>query len=50
MYNLYPPNQKATTCCEAKKSTFGNKLLAVRHGDVGFIKVGEQFTTPFSES
>jgi hypothetical protein len=50
VYHLYPPNQKAKTCTEAKRSTFADKPLAVRHGDVGFIKVGEHFTIPFSET
>ena len=50
IYHLYPPNQKAKTCSQAKASTFNNQPLAIRHGDVGFVKVGEQYTTPFSET
>jgi len=51
MYHLYPPDQKAKTCSQAKKSTFGNKSLAYRHGDVGFFKVGDnKITVPFSET
>jgi hypothetical protein len=36
MYHLYPPNQKAITCFEAKASTFG--------------MTAESFKQPFSES
>jgi hypothetical protein len=50
VYHLYPPNQRAVTCAEAKQSTFANKPIAIRHGDVAMLKVGENYTTPFSES
>ena len=52
IYHLYPPNQKAKTCLEAKISTFDNKPLAYRHGDVGLLKVGAKgkITVPFSET
>ena len=50
MYHLYPPKQKSKTCIEAKESTFNNEKLAVRHGDVGFIKLNELYKTPFSET
>ena len=52
MYHLYPPNQKAKTCLEAKNSTFDNKPLAYRHGDVGLLKVDAtgKITVPFSET
>lgn len=50
MYHIYPPTQKAKNCFEAKASTFDNKPIAVRHGDVGFVKVGNKFIIPFSET
>ena len=50
IYHLYPPNQNSKTCSEAKVSTFADKPIAVRHGDAGFLKVGEAFSVPFSES
>ena len=37
LYHLYPPNQKAKTCLEAKESTFHDKKLSYRHGDVGLF-------------
>ena len=51
IYHLYPPNQKAKTCFEAKASTFDNKLLSYRHGDIGLFNINEgKITVPFSES
>ena len=52
MYHLYPPNQKAKTCAEAKISTFANKPLSYRHGDVGLFQVDAKgnITVPFSET
>ena len=50
VYHLYPPNQKAKTCFEAKASTFRNKPIAFRHGDVALYNVGEKITVPFSET
>jgi hypothetical protein len=52
MYHLYPPNQKVKDCFEAKASTFGNKKIAYRHGDVGLFKVGSEgeVILPFSET
>lgn len=50
VYHLYPPNLKAKTCTEAKKSTFWDKPIAIRQGDVGLIRVGEYYTIPFSET
>ena len=50
-FHLYPPNQKAKTCFEAKASTFKNKPIAYRHGDVSLLKVdGGRITVPFSET
>ena len=51
IYHLYPPNQKAKDCFEAKASTF-KKPIAYRHGDVGMFKVGSEgkITLPFSET
>jgi hypothetical protein len=49
-FHLYPPDQNAKTCSKAKESTFKNKNLAYRHGDVGLIKNGEKTTIPFSET
>lgn len=34
VYYIYPPNQSAKTCSEAKESTF-TKKIKYRHGDVG---------------
>ena len=39
MYHLYPPNQKSKNCYEAKSSTFRDKPIAYRHGDVGLLRV-----------
>lgn len=51
VFHMYPVNQKAQTCFEAKGSTFNNKLIAYRHGDVALFKVdGEKITVPFSET
>jgi hypothetical protein len=52
VYHLYPPNQNAKTCFEAKASTFGNKAIVYRHGDVGLFKVGSdgKMILPFSET
>jgi len=37
IYHMYPPNQEAKTCSEAKESTFSKKIT-YRHGDVGIAK------------
>jgi hypothetical protein len=51
MYHLYPPNQKSKTCTEAKSSTFNNRQLFARHGDVGIFKVDcGKISIPFSET
>jgi hypothetical protein len=50
MYHLYPPNQKAKTCFEAKASTFSNKPIKFRHGDCAFIEVGKLYEYPICES
>jgi hypothetical protein len=39
MYHIYPPNQKAKDCFEAKKSTFGDAAITYRHGDVGLASI-----------
>ncbi|MBU6431612.1 hypothetical protein KGQ29_04570 [Patescibacteria group bacterium] len=39
MYHIYPPDQSATTCEKAKASTFGNKKLSLRQGDVGLMNI-----------
>ena len=39
MYHLYPPNQKAKTCFEAKASTFSDRKLIARQGDVGIVSL-----------
>jgi len=49
-FHLYPPDQSVKDCWAAKKSTFGNKPIAYRHGDVGLVKVGDKITIPFSET
>ena len=51
MYHLYPPNQNAITCIEAKKSTFENKNLTYRQGDVGLVNLNDlQIAYPLSET
>ncbi|MBU6392499.1 MAG: hypothetical protein KGQ83_09705 [Planctomycetes bacterium] len=39
MYHLYPPDQSAVTCEKAKASTFGDKTLSLRQGDVGLMNL-----------
>lgn len=45
MYHIYPPNQKAKTCSEAKSSTFSNKKLSLRQGDVGLMNLKDFIIT-----
>ena len=41
MYHLYPPNQSAKTCMEAKRSTFGDNPIMYRHGDIALVNVND---------
>lgn len=50
MYHLYPPNQDAKTCFEAKASTFSDKPISYRHGDASLLNINEFCEFPFSES
>lgn len=50
VFHLYPPNQKSKTCFEAKTSSFEDKPVFVRHGDVALVKIGEKYLVPFSET
>lgn len=45
MYHLYPPNQKSKTCTEAKASTFSDKKLSLRQGDVGLMNIKDLIIT-----
>jgi hypothetical protein len=50
IYHLYPPNQKAKNCFEAKASTFRNKPIKIRHGDVALVEIGKVYNAPIHES
>jgi hypothetical protein len=50
VYHLYPPNQKAKDCWEAKKSTFRNQPIKYRHGDAALVEIGKAFNAPIHES
>jgi hypothetical protein len=50
VYNIYPPNQKCKNVWEAKASTFSNKPIKYRHGDVALLDVNKKFEKPLIES
>lgn len=50
VYYVEPPNQESKDCWEAKKSTFKNKGIKYRHGDVGIFEIGKDYEFPLIET